>query len=112
MKLMILIVPKTESDQISKIIGSYKIDFQAALPAKGTAPTEMLEYLSLGEKERDLIFSIVDDLDVEKIFEELKSKMNFLDSGHGVAFTISIDAITKLSYQYLYNELQTDGGNA
>lgn len=107
MKLMILIVPRNESEQVAKIIGDKKIDFQTTVPAHGTAPTEILEYLSLGDVEMDLLFSIIDDHDVLDIFKKLDEELGFLNSGHGVAFTVEINALTKLGYQYLYHQLDT-----
>jgi len=106
-KLMILIVPRNESEQVAKIIGDKKIDFQTTVPAHGTAPTEILEYLSLGDVEMDLLFSIIDDHDVLDIFKKLDEELGFLNSGHGVAFTVEINALTKLGYQYLYHQLDT-----
>ncbi|MDD3712630.1 MAG: hypothetical protein PHZ28_03935 [Candidatus Izemoplasmatales bacterium] len=107
MKLMILIVPRNESEQVAKIISDKKIDFQTTVPAHGTAPTEILEYLSLGDVEMDLLFSVIDDHDVLDIFKKLDEELGFLNSGHGVAFTVEIDALTKLGYQYLYHQLET-----
>lgn len=107
MKLMILIVPRNESEQVAKIISDKKIDFQTTVPAHGTAPTDILEYLSLGDVEMDLLLSVIDDDDVLAIFKEMDEELGFLNSGHGVAFTIEIDALTKLGYQYLYHQLET-----
>lgn len=111
MKLMILIVPRNESEQVAKIISDKKIDFQTTVPAHGTAPTEILEYLSLGDVEMDLLLSVIDDDDVLDIFKILDEELGFLNSGHGVAFTVEIDALTKLGYQYLYHQLETQEDN-
>ena len=111
MKLMILIVPRNESEQVAKIISDKKIDFQTTVPAHGTAPTEILEYLSLGDVEMDLLLSVIDDDDVLDIFKKLDEELGFLNSGHGVVFTVEIDALTKLGYQYLYHQLETQEDN-
>ena len=106
MKLLILIVPKSASERASEIISAKRLDFQITVPAKGTASTEILEYLSLGEIERDIIFSIIDDQDIPLIFEELKRGFNLSKKGNGVAFAIPLDGTTKLGYQYLYRQLE------
>lgn len=111
MKLMILIVPRNESEQVARIISDKKIDFQTTVPAHGTTPTEILEYLSLGDVEMDLLLSVIDDDDVLDIFKILDEELGFLNSGHGVAFTVEIDALTKLGYQYLYHQLETQEDN-
>ncbi len=109
MKLMILIVPKKESNKIAKIIGDNKISFLTTVPAHGTATTEMLEYLSLGDIDTDLLLSIVDDADVTAIFETLEHSFEFVKRGKGVAFTVEINAVTKLGYQFLYQQTETKG---
>jgi hypothetical protein len=104
MKLMISVVPKEIIDAVSEIIGHGKIDYQTAFVAKGTASSEILEYFSLGETERNVLFSFVDDADIPIIFQQLTAKLDFLRSGMGVAFTIPIDSISKRVYQLFYQE--------
>ncbi len=111
MKLLISIVPKELHDDVVKIIGESIIDYQTSIPAKGTAPLEILEYFSIGESERDVILSIIDDQDTQIIFNRLKEELDFLESGRGVAFTASIDALTKLGYKYLYHELTEESSH-
>lgn len=106
MKLLILIVPKPLSEKVSDIVSSKTLDFQITVPAVGTAPTEILEYFSLGEIEKDMILSFVDDKDIDSIFDDLKTRYDILKSGHGVAFAVDVDGATKLGYQYLYHQLE------
>ncbi|HQN74815.1 MAG TPA: hypothetical protein PK160_02130 [Bacillota bacterium] len=110
MKLLILIAPKSSSAKISEIISSKRIDFQITVPARGTASTEILEYFSLGDIERDIIFSIVDNDDIDAIFNELKEQFDLSKSGHGVAFAVELDGATRLGYQYLYHQLESMEG--
>lgn len=109
MKLMVLIIPKKESQKIAKLIADKKINFQTTVPAHGTATTEIIEYLSLGDVETDLLLSVVDDADVIDIFETLEATFDFVKRGQGVAFTVDINAITKLGYQFLYQQTETEG---
>jgi len=102
MKLMVSVVPKDIIDAVCEIIAHGKIDEQTAFVAKGTASSEILEYFSLGETERNVLFSFVDDADIPLIFQELTEKLDFLRSGMGVAFTIPIDSISKRVYQLFY----------
>ena len=111
MKLMILIVPRNESEQVAKIISDKKSIFKLQFRLTGLPPTEILEYLSLGDVEMDLLLSVIDDDDVLDIFKKLDEELGFLNSGHGVAFTVEIDALTKLGYQYLYHQLETQEDN-
>lgn len=104
MKLLISIVPKDLSDDVIKIVQDYTIDYQTIVPGLGTAPTEILEFLSIGETEKNVILSVVDDQDVSDIMSELIEKLDFLGKGEGVAFTLTFDGISKQAYKYLYQE--------
>lgn len=106
MKLLITIVERHLSDRVAKITGGETLDYQIAIPAVGTAPSEIREYLSLGDSERDLLMSLVDDEDVETIFQRLISDLGFLKSGMGVAFTVSLDGISESSYRFIYREME------
>jgi hypothetical protein len=102
MKLLIAIVPRSMIDEVSSIIGSGRLDYQTTMLGSGTATSEILDYFSLAEVERSVLFSMVDDIDIPLIFRRLTEELDFLRSGMGVAFTIALDAISKLGYQKLY----------
>jgi hypothetical protein len=108
MKILISIVPKHDSQAVASITGGGIIQFQTVIPGLGTATSEILDYFCLGETDRDVILSLVDDNDIEPIFSDLKEKLDFLHSGRGVAFTISVDSISKLGYNFLYHKNSED----
>jgi len=108
MKLLISIVPRDKSELVSGVIGNGILDYQTIVPGHGTATSEILEALCLGETDRDVLFSLVDDKDIEPIFKRLINELDFLDSGMGVAFAIPLDGISKVAFQYLYHELTED----
>ncbi|MCR3906262.1 MAG: hypothetical protein NUK62_04455 [Tenericutes bacterium] len=108
MKLLITIVGRHVSEKVSKITGGGVIDYQATVPGVGTATSEIMEYLSLGDPERDVIFSLVDDGDVEQVFQHLILELDFLKLGMGVAFTVALDGISEAAYKSLYQEMVGD----
>ena len=108
MKLLITIIPREYNDEIATIIGGKTIDYQTSVLGSGTATSEILQYLSLGETERSIILSLVDDGDIEPIFSQLKTEVDFLKHGMGVAFTIPIISISKAGYKVIMDTL---GGN-
>ncbi|MDD3127090.1 MAG: hypothetical protein WC479_01315 [Candidatus Izemoplasmatales bacterium] len=108
MKLLVTIVPRAYTDEIAAIIGGKTIDYQTSILGSGTATSEILEYLSLGETERSVIFSMVEDYDIAPIFAQLKAQLDFLKHGMGVTFAIPINAISKAGYGLI---TETLGGN-
>ncbi len=112
MKLLISIVPKKYNDAVSAIVGERGIDFQTTVPASGTATSQILECLSLEATDKNVLLSLVGDDEVTGIFEALRTKLNFLESGKGVAFTVSIESMTKLGYKFVKARLDTEAGTS
>lgn len=63
------------------------------LLARGSASSELLDYLGIGESEKDFICVLSDSAGVNPIFEQLTQNKKF---GKGIAFTLPINAITQL----------------
>ena len=102
MKLLVTIVPKGKSDAVAKIIHQGMIQFQTTMIGKGTAPTEIADMLCFGETEKEVLFSVIDDQDVNPIFDDLNAQFDFTNSHFGVAFTVDVDSIGKMGYDFLY----------
>lgn len=102
MKLLITIVPKTKADQVARVIHQGMIQFQTTMLGKGTAPTEIMEMLCMGNQEKEVLFSVIDDQDVQMIFDDLNEAFDFEHSHFGVAFTVDVDSIGKMGYDFLY----------
>lgn len=101
MKLLVCIVPPSMIDEANRIIGTGQINFQTIVLGKGTAPSEILEYLALGETDRHVILATVEENDLPSIYQQLVDELDFLKSGRGVAFTIPVGSISKLAYDSL-----------
>ena len=101
MKLLICIVPPSMIDDTNRIIGSGRINYQTIVLGKGTAPSEILEYLALGETDRHVILATVEEDDLPAIYKQLIDELDFLKSGRGVAFTSPVGSISKLAYDSL-----------
>ena len=108
MKLLVTIIPKSEVEAVSAIIGSRRIDCQTALIAEGTATSEILEMMSLASTERSVLFSLVEAVDIEAICADLVAQTDFLRSGMGVAFTIPIGAIARAGLEALFEDSRED----
>lgn len=108
-KLLITIVPVGKANLVAKTISDHGIiHFQTIMKGLGTAPTEILDILCLGERGKEVIFSILDEQDLTIIFEELETTYAFKESAFGVTFTLDITTIGKLGYNYLYEDLMED----
>ncbi len=60
---------------------------------RGTANTDILDYLGLGETEKDVLFIAADSENSLKIKEILKKEIDFDTAGSGVYFSIPISSV-------------------
>lgn len=104
-RLLITIVPKGKANQVSQVITAGVIHFQTVVKGVGTAPSEILDLLCLGDSDKEVILSVVDEADLKIIYDALEETFAFRKSAFGVAFTIDIQSIGKLGYNHLYEDL-------
>ena len=81
MKLLVCIVPPSMIDDTNRIIGTGQINFQTIVLGTGTAPSEILEYLALGDTDRHVILATVEENDLPSIYRQLVDELDFLKSG-------------------------------
>lgn len=89
--LMIIVCPQGMGD---KIIASLKnlINLSSLTRGRGTASSDVVAALGLGEPEKDVIFTFCEKANVEKIYEVLH--VNFVTHSNGViAMTVPVSAV-------------------
>lgn len=100
-KLFITIVDRGKGEKIVDMFKKNSIMYNLIMLGTGTAKSEILDYLGIGETDKDLVLSVVKEEDIEKVMNQLKDKMQLKKPGNGIAFTIpinSIDSIHSLEY--------------
>ena len=60
---------------------------------KGTAKSDLLNVLGLGETKKGVILASVTDRTAVAVFDELKQKYDFENPGKGIAFTIPMTSV-------------------
>ena len=109
MKLLVTIVPREMSRKVAKAISKNLIvNNQTTLMGAGTAPNAMLEYLSLGKTDKDVILNLIEDSDLAGIFKRLDEQFDFTHGHKGVAFAVELNSISKYAYQLLHHELKEE----
>jgi hypothetical protein len=91
-----LLITITDRGKGAKIVEKYKannVHFNLICLAHGTANSDILDYLGLGESDKDLIITVIKESKVFQILEFLKTDIKLKEPGHGVAFTIPIDSV-------------------
>jgi hypothetical protein len=103
MKLLVTIINRNHASKISKIFEEENINIQFISYGNGTADSDLAEYFGIGQVEKEVLFSFVDDEDVTKILSLLSTKKDFISRNGGVAFTISVTSIGKKTLEFFQN---------
>ena len=92
-KLLTTIVARGKGDKVVAMFNQKEIMFNLIILGEGTADSEILDYLGIGEIDKDVVLSIVSEDKIEDVMKDLREKMQFSLPGKGIAFTVSLSSI-------------------
>jgi len=92
-KMLYVIIDRDKADAVLKIGTTAGAIFKTATLCHGTASSEILEYLGLGEREKALINFIADESITDEIIRRLVLDMQLERAGKGLAFTVPLASI-------------------
>ena len=90
MKAMILIADYGCAQLIQNIFIQESIPCRFLLHAHGSADSQMLDYLGLGDNKKVTAVSFVADNKVMKLYEIFNNKLSLTEAGKGIAFTVPL----------------------
>lgn len=104
LKILITVVDRQKADFYQDLLQSFEVNMQFSMSAKGTAPTEMLNYLGLIDSEKSVIFSIIrEDMEMAAL-DTLTEKFRTIKNGKGIAYTVSLSSTIGVAiYRFLSN---------
>lgn len=101
-KMLTTIVDRGKGEKIAELLRENNVLYNMIFLGKGTANSEILDYLGLGQTEKDIVLSVVQEDNVKNIFYNLNEKMNLKEPGNGIAFTLPINSIdSALSLEFI-----------
>lgn len=104
-KLLVTIVNRSKATFYVDLLEQYEVNMQMVIYGKGTANSEMLDYLGIVESDKVVLFSFVKEDKVSEILEVLNEKFDKVKNGKGIAYTIALNSIIGVSiYQFLTND--------
>ncbi|MBP0959276.1 MAG: hypothetical protein J5992_04040 [Oscillospiraceae bacterium] len=99
MKAMILIADYSCGHLVQNILIEENISCRFLTHAYGSADSEMLDYLGLGENKKVTAFSFVSDENVMHLYEIFNNRLSLTEAGKGIAFTIPITAASGTAFK-------------
>lgn len=107
LKILVTIVERSKADFYLDTLEGYEVNLQTVIYGKGTAPTEMLQYLGLSQIGKAVIFSVVQEEKIKRILADYEDKYFKTKNGKGIAFTIPISSVIGvMMYQFLSNSAE------
>lgn len=105
MKLVWLVTDKGKANQIAGFLGQYNLVGALTFIGQGTASHEILEALSLTQKDKEVIIGFAENKDIDIMFQKLEEEFDFTKKGMGVACAISLNGITAKTLNAVQSEI-------
>lgn len=107
--LVVAIVQRGFGERLSDQLAAKGVTFSILALGRGTATSEMLDYLGLGETERELLFSTMTLTNSVELLKELHENALKIP-GKGIAFSIPITCISSArAMQCLQGAFEMEG---
>lgn len=92
-KLLITIVDRGKGAKIIDLCGKEYSTYHLSFMGRGTANSDLLDYLGIGETKKDIIFSVVLEDRLPRVMQMIDREMKLGKAGGGIAFTVPIASV-------------------
>lgn len=103
-KVLLTILDYKSAEKLDKAFRTHELPVHLVTHGYGTASSEIMDYLGLGETKKHVILSFITEDSVPTAFEMLKKKMHFDKPGKGIACSIPVSGMSKLICAILEQE--------
>lgn len=93
-KTMVTIVDRGKRNQVIDILTKEHIHFHYLCFGLGTASSELLDYLGIGEPKKDIIISLLPAGKVPQAQQRLSYELHLEKPGKGIVFTLPLSGMT------------------
>ncbi len=107
-KLIGCIVNRGKGESVVKLCAKENVAFHILLLGRGTADSQTLSLLGIGDKEKDIAFLSVAESRIGELMQKLTDELRLDKPGNGIAFSIPFSAIASqlTSYEILAGNLE------
>ena len=92
-KMLITIVDRESGEYVVRALRGDGLHYNMMLMGRGTASSELLDILGLGETEKYVILSFIAEERVRQVMSMLESDHELREAGNGIAFTVPIGSV-------------------
>ena len=103
LKLVITVVDRPKAEFYLDVLSQFEVNFQMAVPGKGTAQSELIDMLGLNIHKAVLMSVVREDM-TDPIMKCLEDKFSTIKNGKGIAFAVPLSSVIGVNmYQFLSN---------
>ena len=92
-KLLVTIVDRGRGERIVSICREQGVLFQMVCLGHGTASSEVLDCLGLGQTEKSVVLSLVPESVIPSLLQDFADKMQIRGPGNGIAFSVPLSSL-------------------
>lgn len=95
-KLLVSIVGKRDLGKLKDVIDECSVALTIVFAGTGTAHSQVLDYLGIGETEKKVVLSLIPESDEEEIVREIRTRISLYLVGRGISFTIPLTGVSEI----------------
>ncbi len=92
-KILVTIVDRGLGQRVVELCTREGSDFHLSFMGRGTANSEIMDILGLGESKKDIVLSVAAEEHLPGMMEALRAELELDQPGGGIAFTIPISSV-------------------
>ena len=108
-RLMVIILDRGKGARAAELFASYGLPLHYGTPGRGPANSELLDYLGLGETEKDVVFSLVPGCTIPGLLQAAGEKLQLATPGKGILFTIPLSAVSGAAARFINSQAHRTG---
>ena len=101
---LITIVDRGKGEKLARLYERAGIETQLICLGSGTAKSEIVEYLGLGELEKDILFSAAPRCMLRSGLEKLRAELPFSKPGGGIACSVTFSSVSMAALRQIQKE--------
>lgn len=94
LQVLITVVDRGKGVKMARLYQQAGVETQLVCLGTGTAKSEIVEYLGLGELEKDILFSVAPRCVIRRGLERLQSDLPFSKPGGGIACSVTFASVS------------------
>ncbi len=96
-KLLMSVVSPSDEGKLKEILDDISVSLSCTFTGTGTARSQLLDYLGIGESVKSVVVSLIPESDEDAILKVLRTRMALYLVGKGISFTMPLTGISEIT---------------